>query len=664
MFEGIDDIDWGSLGHAYGSAENVPDWIRGLADPDPAVREESLDALHGAVHHQGDVYDSTLAAVPFVLEALTTAGLGGRAGIAAWLAGVADLTEWPAEDDLDEDGRAMLRHARQAHARIAAAVPALAGLAADPDPELRAAMPGLLAVLTDEIPGVISLLIGRLTAEVEPAVRRALLDTLGRLRLDPGALDRLLALSGDAPASSVVSTLIAVARNDPARLPLDGVVDLLERAYAEEAPPAGPAGFTTKTLAGSLRVMREKDAAGRRAPHTARLVEELTDTLGPMVAERAAIITPLLASPHADLAGDALFAANHLVDKWRGDHREIVERTGRLLGHADRDIAEWAEKFLQDWWPVSAPAVEQLAGRLADLDSRPLRDGLPAWAIPYSHDAPGLRPCLKLLAGRGDERAFAPLLATLRWAQRPKHTAHLFARYPQHAGLILAEAAEHAPDQLDDLRQALGTPPDGMPAEPLDYWQAQRLGRLGPAAAGAVPALRRALTGKDERLAVGAAAALWHIDRSPDALSLLTARLDGSSGTLALEEIGRIGADAADAAPLVATYLDAPPDRNWWKPAHAALALWRLTGEADRVAPVLTSAWKGNVHTRTRIAEAATGALAVALEPVIEEELAAPRRHNVTENGWSSSQVADDERLLELCRAARSARLRSRCSRV
>jgi hypothetical protein len=112
-----------------------------------------------------------------------------------------------------------------------------------------------------------------------------------------------------------------------------------------------------------------------------------------------------------------------------------------------------------------------------------------------------------------------------------------------------------------------------------------------------------------------------------------------------------MGPAAAPAVPLVATYLDAPPQRHWWIPARAALALWRLTGETGRAAPVLTAAWHGNPQTRTKIAEAATGPLAAALAPLFRAELAASRRFNDSASSWSTSQVTDDERLLELCRA-------------
>ncbi len=240
VFAGLDYIDRGAMEHAYGPADEVPDLIRGLVDPDPAVREESLDAMYGGIHHQGDVYDSTLAAVPFLLEALTTPDTPGRDGIAGWLASVADLTHWPDEDTLDEDRAEMLRYARRANARIVTVGPALLALAADPDPALRAEVPKLLVAIQGDLPGVADLFMARLVEEDEPTVSRALFDALGELPLDV-EIGQLLTIAGAAPASTAVSALAAVARCDPDRVPLDGVVGLLERAYAEEAPPPEPA---------------------------------------------------------------------------------------------------------------------------------------------------------------------------------------------------------------------------------------------------------------------------------------------------------------------------------------------------------------------------------------------------------------------------------------
>ncbi|MEU8660155.1 hypothetical protein [Actinoplanes philippinensis] len=665
MFAGLDDIDWESLTHAYGSAEDVPGWVRGLVDADPAVREESLDAMYGAVHHQGDVYDSTVAVVPYLLEALAVPGLPGRDGIVELLTSIVQVGDWPEESALDDDAVVMRRHAVRAHALAVAAAPVLLRLADDADPEVRAVAPQLLVAVAPAVPDPAGLLLGLLGSETDLKVRTGLFEALGSLPLDDATIGRLLELAGSAPASTALAALIAVARNDPYRAPLDGVPELIERAYAEEGPAAGPAGFETDTLIGSLRVMREQSDEGRRAPHCTRMIEDLTDPLGPRVAERIAIVTPLLASVHDDLAGDALFAANKLIEGWRGDYREAVTRVAALLARPPQ-VAGWAASMLKSWGPVSAPAVETVAGRLALIDAQPWRDGLPEWTIRYSADLPGLHPYLEILAGFGDERALPLLLTGLTLPQRPKDIGYVLARYPGHAGRLTAAILPYLPVVAADERpptewyafqtalRAFGA--DAAPAvpyllaSPLRDWSATTLGRIGPAARAALPALREAVAGDDPRLAVAAAGALWRIDRWPGALARLTAHLDGPAAREAFEEIAAMGADAAPAAALVATYLDAPPDRHWWTPARAGLALWQLTGDLDRVAPVLTAAWHGNARTRPAIAAAATGRPPAALEPLFRAELTADRRHNVSENTWSSAQVTEDEQLLASCR--------------
>jgi len=196
--------------------------------------------------------------------------------------------------------------------------------------------------------------------------------------------------------------LIAVARSDPHRVPLDGVPDLIRRAYAEEGPAAGPAGFRTGTLTGALRMMREETQEGRRAPHCTRMIEDLTDPLGPRVAERIAIVAPLLASPRDDLAGDALFAANKLIEGWRGGYREAVTRIAGFLGRSPQ-LAGRAAGMLSHWGPAAAPAAETVARHLAAIDARPWRDGLPEWTVRYPRDLPGLHPCIEILAGLGED---------------------------------------------------------------------------------------------------------------------------------------------------------------------------------------------------------------------------------------------------------------------
>jgi hypothetical protein len=67
----LDDPQWSQLTHAYGSAADVPDWLRQLpAHPTSEDHNEPWFSIWSALAHQGDVYDSTYASVPYVIEAL------------------------------------------------------------------------------------------------------------------------------------------------------------------------------------------------------------------------------------------------------------------------------------------------------------------------------------------------------------------------------------------------------------------------------------------------------------------------------------------------------------------------------------------------------------------------------------------------------------------
>lgn len=68
MFAGLFDIDWSSMHHAYGSAEEVPALLMALGSAKAKERHEALNRFYGAVHHQGDVYRCTTASLPFLFE--------------------------------------------------------------------------------------------------------------------------------------------------------------------------------------------------------------------------------------------------------------------------------------------------------------------------------------------------------------------------------------------------------------------------------------------------------------------------------------------------------------------------------------------------------------------------------------------------------------------
>lgn len=70
MLEGLDSVDWSTLTHAYGEADNVPVLIRELASPFPEFWKQALDDLRGCIMHQGTVYEATVFVVPFFIELL------------------------------------------------------------------------------------------------------------------------------------------------------------------------------------------------------------------------------------------------------------------------------------------------------------------------------------------------------------------------------------------------------------------------------------------------------------------------------------------------------------------------------------------------------------------------------------------------------------------
>lgn len=68
MLEGLDEINWSQLAHAYGEASDVPSQIRGLISEDEPERRRAFYELCGNIYHQGSLYEATVAAVPFLLE--------------------------------------------------------------------------------------------------------------------------------------------------------------------------------------------------------------------------------------------------------------------------------------------------------------------------------------------------------------------------------------------------------------------------------------------------------------------------------------------------------------------------------------------------------------------------------------------------------------------
>jgi len=157
----------------------------------------------------------------------------------------------------------------------------------------------------------------------------------------------------------------------------------------------------------------------------------------------------------------------------------------------------------------------------------------------------------------------------------------------------------------------------------------------------------------DSECAGVAAGALWSVEGDASAVlpSLLRelASSDGQRRRVAADVLARVGVTARVASDGLARMVEAECVEER---VAGARALWRVTGDAERVLPVLGSAWTG--HPRVRGAVAAClvgmGTAGAPLHDLVTAELAASRRHLARAGGHGSQDVLEDERLLGLCR--------------
>ncbi|WP_369146511.1 PBS lyase [Streptomyces sp. R44] len=689
MLTGIEEVDWASLGHAYGPADDVPELLRGLASADPAERETALDGMYGAVHHQGDVYDSTLACIPFLLELVADPGVQDRGCIVELLTSIGGIELDDDDEELDEfgsDDEEFIPAANyaMAAAAIAAGADVFLGLVSDPDPEVRLAAPCALASLHPEPARVLNLLRERLTVERDTEVRLALVAAVGRIALRHASLrtetvDWLgwLARAAHDPGLRLAA-LAQRARCAPADIPDDvvpWVTGLLEeiRTSANRQASPGTERAATPTLIGQVRELLEEHAAGRPAPWTEELLRTLHAALDDRVDDRIALILAQLRSPDWGQRSDAIWLCGGLIRVWRGRYEEVVRLVGAQLQDPEPRLREAATSFLERLFELGAPAADALAARLAagpgaapsvqGFVGRSGRDGAllalaragDTRAVPLlarALDEPEVRrELLYAMDGLGPSAAMlAPLL------RRRLAEVELDERlYDRAAPLLYALAAVRGGQALPEVLRVLR----GAPANRRDWVREAALRTLaafGPAAGEAVPDVRELLSAESAAVATAAARALWAAegDRG-DVLPALERwlRPGAPSGDwcAAAQVLGEIGPAAAEAAPALLPGLVA---RDLWVRVRSAAALWRVSGESSASLPVLLAAWEENRHARVDIAEclAEMGPAASGAQLVILTELTRRRRHNAREDGSGSHDIHLDEKLLTLCRAA------------
>ncbi|CAL9383216.1 hypothetical protein SUDANB176_01102 [Streptomyces sp. enrichment culture] len=662
MFTGIDEVDWASMRHAYGSAGDVPRLLGGLASADAAEREAALDGMYGAVHHQGDVYDSTLACVPFLFALAVREEVRDRESLVELLVSIGG----------EEGGDGLHARARTA---VRERADVFAGLLGDADAGVRRVAPGAVVRFLDGPERVLGLLRERITVERDDRVLLALAGSLGRFarrypRCAGGAVDLLVAQSAPPYGPGLrLAALGQLAGCAPGRLPADPVPTVLrlleERAARRPAVPDGPGGPDPDTLIGRLRRLRPSDEEGSQVLRT------LHTALDDRVADRIALLSGRLACPDPVDRCNAVWMAPGLFRAWRADYAEPVALIGAQLACEDDRLRDAAAAVLEELFALAAPAADHLHTLVTDRPDLRVRM--------WERGAPTLGRPLRALAGTGDPRTVRVLAEVLAGPVVPDDLGQVVPRLGRAAAPLapaLRRRLAGIPLDADDLYEragsllhalaALGDAEAvpvvlrmlaGMPADLRlrDVLVASALRTLAAAGAGAreaVPALRTLLNGEN---GVAAAEALWAVEGDAEAvLPLLLAEVGDGTGRArraAAEALGRLGPAARPALPGLRRLTGSG---DLWERTAAARALWRVAGEPGTAVDVLRAAWAENPCTRAPTAALAVhlGPAGTALHGLLRAELASPRRHRAGPGGHGSHDIHEDEQLLRACREA------------
>jgi hypothetical protein len=164
VLEGLDEVEWARLEHAYGKAEDVPGQIRDLTSRRAKKRERALYELYGNIWHQHTVYEATAHAVPFLVEIVLAESVAHetRTGVLMLLAEIADGESYvdvhgPLFEDMGVDIDAEpgqlereLEWVRAAHEAVHEHVPKLGRFLDSPDDDLRITAAYLVAKFPED----------------------------------------------------------------------------------------------------------------------------------------------------------------------------------------------------------------------------------------------------------------------------------------------------------------------------------------------------------------------------------------------------------------------------------------------------------------------------------------------------------------------------------
>ena len=249
MLEGLDKIDWSKLAHAYGPAGDVPAQLRKLASRDPERRRTAMYDLHGNIWHQGTVYEATAAAVPFLIELVSSPNVEDRDEILIFLSELANgnsycevhqhlelLKDKAASDEWKTQMEKELDWVQRARDAVLAGRQVFLDFLEQRDSKLREASVYLLASLTRPEPETAEKLWSLFESETDERCRASSLIGFGRLAT-PEPVNQSLLLKVFVKADSKLERLVAalsLARLFPQELTRDVIQEMLSALFNPE----------------------------------------------------------------------------------------------------------------------------------------------------------------------------------------------------------------------------------------------------------------------------------------------------------------------------------------------------------------------------------------------------------------------------------------------
>lgn len=192
MFDGLNALPWYDLTHAYGSAEEVPMWLRQLASYDEHTRQQAMNHLSSSICHQGWICPATAYTVPYLIELLEGPTILVKGKILNLLAQIAlahpELHEerWRKNVRVPQWNVAEYIPFKNAYEEVCRGLSTYLTLLDAPDVDVRMHAANVLEHVAKLTPEVQAHLVLRLRQEAERKVRANLILLLGALS-SPGS---------------------------------------------------------------------------------------------------------------------------------------------------------------------------------------------------------------------------------------------------------------------------------------------------------------------------------------------------------------------------------------------------------------------------------------------------------------------------------------------